>query len=87
MCLSLADEGGWSRLGALVSASPCGKCSVAELALAGKEAWQMVQMKCNFFSFFKHLPQYIRPHCDETHQAAVVKDAALVLFVLEEWQE
>lgn len=42
----------------------------------------MVQVKCNFFSFFfKHPLQYVRL------QTVVIKDAALVRFPSEEWQE
>jgi len=55
---------------------------VAILTWAAKEACYMVQVKHRVFSFFfKHPLQYARL------QTAMIKDAALVLFPLEEWQE
>jgi len=40
-----------------------------------------------FFPVPKKLLQYTSPQCNEAHQAAVVKDAVLVLFLSEVWQE
>lgn len=83
----LVDERGRCRLGALAWHPPGNAVWLIWHELGRKHGKCPSELAWFLFSYSKKLLQYTSPQCHEAHQAAVVKDAVLVLFLSEVWQE